>query len=280
MAHKSALAGLRNRNGTLSPVLQTIASYIQAHADTVLYLTIIELAEACAVSEASIIRLCRELGFKGFQEFKLALATDLAVRPVAMPSTGAPATTVEIADHVVLEAQQVLIDTREMLDVVALDAVIETLARARCIHVFGVGASCATARDFVYKFVRLGLAASSHDDPHMAAMAAATLTHEDVIFGISRSGTTKDVVHVIEVARERGVRTVALTHRAKSAIAFAADLVLTVPAPESPLSGGAISSKIGQLITLDVLFSALALRFEPLAGAVQRTAAAVAEKNL
>ena len=278
--HKSALTALRNRNGTLSPVLQTIASHVQANADRVLYQTIIELAESCRVSEASIIRLCRELGFKGFQEFKLALATDLAVRPVAVPSTSAPATTIEIADHVVREAQQVLIDTREMLDVAALDAVVDALATARRIHVFGVGASGATARDFVYKFVRLGLAAATHDDPHMAAMTASTLTPDDVVFGISRSGTTKDVVHVIEVAKERGARTIALTHRAKSAIAFAADLVLTVPAPESPLSGGAISSKIGQLITLDILFSALALRFETLARAVELTAASVADKNL
>ena len=271
---------MRNRNGTLSPVLQKVASHTQRHAEAVVYQTIIDLAETCAVSEASIIRLCRELGFKGFQEFKLALATDLAVRPVAVPSSGSPASTLEIADHVLREAQQVLLDTRELLDPDSLDRVVEVLATAPHIQVCGVGASGVTAQDFAYKFTRLGLPATAFTDPHMAAMAAATLRPGDVVLGISRSGTTKDIVHVVEVAGGRGATTIALTHRVRSALAASADLILSVPAPESPLSGGAISSKIGQLITLDILFSALALRHDDLTKAVELTAAAVADKNL
>ncbi|WP_446488513.1 MurR/RpiR family transcriptional regulator [Enterobacter hormaechei] len=42
-----------------------------------LYLTITELAKESKTSEASVTRLCRNLGCKGYTEFKMALALDV-----------------------------------------------------------------------------------------------------------------------------------------------------------------------------------------------------------
>ncbi len=52
----------------------------------VIYQSVTELAEGAEVSEASVIRLCRDLGFKGVQDLKLALAADVAISPETPPS--------------------------------------------------------------------------------------------------------------------------------------------------------------------------------------------------
>jgi DNA-binding MurR/RpiR family transcriptional regulator len=79
----SPLAQLRSVQSSLTPVLERIAAYALSHPHKVIYHTVTELAEASGTSEASVIRFCRDLGYAGFQDFKLALAVDLASHPVA-----------------------------------------------------------------------------------------------------------------------------------------------------------------------------------------------------
>ena len=45
----------------------------------VVYMSITELSEKISSSEATILRFCRKIGFKGFQDFKLALSRDIAL---------------------------------------------------------------------------------------------------------------------------------------------------------------------------------------------------------
>jgi DNA-binding MurR/RpiR family transcriptional regulator len=146
------------------------------------------------------------------------------------------------------------------------------------VEVYGVGASGVTANDVAYKFLRLGIPAFAYTDPHLATMAASNLEAGAVAIGISRSGSTVDTVRALDAARAGGAFTVAVTHRARSPIT-AAGAILHTSSPESPLSGGAVSSKVGQLLVLEVLFTALLLRYPGAGTAVQRTAAAVVEKS-
>lgn len=60
---------------------EKVANYILARWQEVLHLPITELAERIGVSEATIVRMCKKLGLRGFQELKIALATE-KVQPI------------------------------------------------------------------------------------------------------------------------------------------------------------------------------------------------------
>ncbi|WP_164114591.1 MurR/RpiR family transcriptional regulator, partial [Serratia marcescens] len=81
----------------------------------VVYLTITELARESGTSEASVTRLCRTLGCKGYNEFKMALALDL--RQVQSVEYGG-----DEIDNVVNESVQALQDTAKLLDRTLLEA--------------------------------------------------------------------------------------------------------------------------------------------------------------
>ena len=104
-------------------------------------------------------------------------------------------------------------------------------------------------------------------------MATATLPPETVLIALTRSGSTLDTVKVLELARARGVTTLLVTERVKSPATAVADLVLYTASSESPLTGGSIVSKMGQLLILDALFAEL---LEPLCRAHQEAVAATA----
>jgi len=273
-----ALPKLRSGLEYLPPALKRLAATILERPEEVVYQSVTELAEGARVGEASVIRLCRDLGFKGFQDFKLALAADLAVSPKAGVA-GDPDDLRALVNGAALEATKALQETSAMADAEVLEGVVTALLEAKEVLVCGAGASGVTARDFAYKFLRLGYHALAFDDPHLAAMAAATLPREAVMIGLTRSGSTIDTVRALELAHARGVKTVLFTQRAKSPATAVADFVLYTAAPESPLTGGSIPSKVGQLLLLDVLFAALLLRKEGAQEAVAATAKAVTDRN-
>ena len=273
-----ALSQLRAELEHLSPTLKRAASYLLENPRKVLYQSITEVAEACSCAESSVIRLCRELGFKGFQDFKLALSADLASAP--LEAMAQPKTTQEILTHARLNIQTILHETGLMLDIAQLERAAELITNAKQVLTVGQGASGITGQDLSYKLLRAGFLALSHSDPHLAAMAASVAPAGSVVVGISRSGTTLDTVHTLETAQLWNCKTIAITHRGRSPITRCADVSLFSSSAEGPLSGGDIASKVGQLLIIDVLFKSVLLRREAAAEAVRRTAAAVSEKNL
>ncbi len=267
-----ALSRLRAEQPHLTPALRRLAEVVLASPQEVIYQSVTELADLAEVGEASVIRLCRDLGFKGFQDFKLVLAADLARASEVHPGAGA-------LEHVTEGALRAITETSAML-AGTLGPALAALSAVRTLLIYGAGASGVSAQDYAYKFVRLGYTVSVYLDAHLAAMATATLPLESVLIALTRSGSTLDTVKVLELARTCGVTTLLVTERVKSPATVVADLVLYTASNESPLTGGSIVSKMGQLLILDALFAELLGRLPGAQDAVAATARAVTDRNL
>ena len=64
---------LESRYAALRPSEQRAADFILAHLADAGQLTLAQTAERAGVSQPTVIRLARALGFSGFREFQLAL---------------------------------------------------------------------------------------------------------------------------------------------------------------------------------------------------------------
>ncbi len=96
----------------------------------VLYLTITELARESGTSEASVTRLCRTLGCKGYNEFKMALALDIQQ---GLPERQAG----DAIDNVVDESVRALQDTAKLLDRAQLEQATLALHQAQSVQIYG-----------------------------------------------------------------------------------------------------------------------------------------------
>lgn len=275
-----ALSRVRSDGAHLSKALRRLAEVVLADPQRVVYQTVTELADQAKVGEASVIRFCRDLGFKGFQDFKLALAADLALGGVKDGDAQTPPETpAEILERVLQEAAQALQETKALFDEATFRQVVSQLLQCRRLLVYGAGASGVTAKDFAYKFLRLGYSVIHTEDAHLAAMRAATFQVGDVVIGISRSGSTIDTLKVLEIAKQVGATTIALTHRSKSPASSVADYTLTTATSESPLTGGSIPAKMGQLLLLDALYATILYHRPEAEAMVAKTAQAVTDRN-
>lgn len=262
-----------------TPAMTRIAAAIRDNPAMVLEHTISELATACQTSVASVVRFCRALGLSGYAQLRMSLASELGKEAAQF----GPGQTLgaEIAQSDTLREMAAKVASLEMLaidetvsglDYDALERVVAALDGAERILLFGIGASQFVAQDLHHKLFRVGRNAFLLADPHEAWTAALLSPKGTVALGFSHSGATADTVRYLEIARQAGALTVALTGSVDSPLAKAADECLVSRARESRLRAGAMVSRIAQLAIVDCLFLGVAReRYDQTVDALQRT---------
>ena len=275
------LLRIRSSRELFKPAETTIAEFVLANAERVMHMSVSEAARDIGVGESTIIRFCRALGYKGYQEFKLRLAQDL-VQPVEFIHRHITFqdSVADLCQKVFETNQEAVANTRQALDPAMVDMAANAIAQARRIDIYGVGYSYFSGLDAKLKLVRFGLRADAYGDPHLQVMAAVSLEPGDVAIGISHSGSTRDVVDALAPARKAGATTIAITNYSPSPITRMADVVLLTAASESPLGGEVLTSRIAQLCVIDALSVAVAVAVgESCLDLIKKTSQAVKRKR-
>lgn len=259
---------------------QKVADTVMKDPEAAVFYTITDLAEKAGVGETSVIRLSRKLGFKGYQEFKLSIVQDLSTPAEQVHGEIQEDDSLDVVVKKITAQNSLAIqNATSLLNEQQLQKAIDALLQAERIFFFGVGSSGITAMDAKYRFMRLGFNVQADSDAHIIAMNAALARKGDVIVGISTSGSTKDLVDAVRIAKETGTFIICITNHARSPITQYADIVLLATSRESPLQGGAFSSKLAQIHVLDLLSTAIALQQkESTYTALEKTAKSVLNK--
>ena len=171
-------------------------------------------------------------------------------------SLGGPET---LVCHPATSTHASLTSAQQHLDLEALHQAVDLLARARSISLCGLCASASVALDAQHKLLRFPMPVMAHTDIINQRMAATGLAAGDCLVCISYTGRTTAMVELAELARDNGARVLALT-APRSPLADACDLVLGVEGGEDTDLYTPMSSRVAQLVIIDVLATCLALR--------------------
>jgi len=259
-APAGTLIRLRGLYPSLKAALRKVADVALARPELAIYASVNEVAAAAGVSEATVMRLCRLLGFRGFQDFKIALARELVTPLQRLHEEVAEGDDVATIVHKVFQANiAALQDTLKVLNLEAMAAAAQALQEARRILLVGVGTSGPIVTDAANKFFRLGLWVQAITDAHLMMMAAALLTPQDVLVAVSHSGSTRDTVETAKTARYAGARVICITNNSLSPLTKTADLVLVTASRETRFRQEAMASRLCQTSILDSLYTLIAL---------------------
>jgi DNA-binding MurR/RpiR family transcriptional regulator len=231
-----------------------VADYVLQKAEDVIHFSVSQLAEQARVSDPTVIRFCRALGFKGFQDFKIHLARNV-IPPVRTihESMNEEEDAPELVRKVFAANQEAIQSTLGTLDFAVVGKTIEDLRRASKIIFHGLGGSAAVAMDAHHKFFRIGIPCEWYGDPHMAAMAAAMMKPGQVFVAISHSGSTHDVMESVRSAKGVGATTVGIVSYEKSPLSRLVEHTLLVGSSETGFRFEPMASRIAQLCVIDVL---------------------------
>ena len=254
----NSLTRIRSRYPTLATSEARVADWVLQHPEKVMHLSMAQIAQACGVSDTTVLRFCRNTGFQGFTDLKLSIAQDLtSPTQVIHDDIAEGDTPIMIAHKVFMSNVQALYDTLEVLDEDTLVQAIELLSNAKQILIIGVGTSEPIAKNAYNMFMRLGLNCRTQSDSYLQLMEVALLTQGDVLLAISQSGSSIDPILTLKQAKQNGVSTICITGNMQSPFTQHADVILLSVAREARAES--IASRIAQSTIIDALYVIIAL---------------------
>ena len=255
MAERSCLFEIHDRMDSMSEKERRVAEWIVASPREAVNPSIEELAEKIGVSESTLFRFVRKLGYGGYQQFRIALATETADASSRIYEAPLGSADGETAVSVVFRTAIAALElTARSLDRAALEKAADLVAASRTSLFLGLGGSGIVARDAYHKLLRAGIRCSAPEDYHLQLMAASQVGPEDAALVVSHTGANKDCLAVVDELKRSGAPVIAITTYARSPLAKMADLLLISAAPSSPYASEAFSARLAQLAIIDALY--------------------------
>ncbi|MGB9685915.1 MAG: MurR/RpiR family transcriptional regulator [Rectinema subterraneum] len=233
-----------------------IADYILGNPANAVHPSIEELSDSIGVSVSTLVRFVKKLGFKGYQQFRISLASEALA-----PEAKIYETIVDRNDDPVQiafsTAQKALELTSSMIDRSALAALASRIIEAGCVHLFGLGGSAIVAKDAVHKLIRTGIHCVNAEDYHLQLMIASQLGEKDTAIVISHTGVNKDTLRIAEIAKNAGAFLCVITTYPRSPLARMSDRLFISASSGSSMISEAFSARIAQLAMIDSLYIAI-----------------------
>lgn len=248
------LPRVRRAIDEMPEALSRIGKYVMDNPDKVARSSLAELAVLAQSGEASVVRFCKQLGYDGFRDLKIALTAELASQRSVRQRRAARGGGLEPLASKLNEAIR---ETAQHVDSDLLVSLAARLKQSRRIDVFGAGISGIVAELVAYRLMRVGLVAQAFQDATLAHEVLTTFDASCVAIGISETGITPDTVRFLSGARAAGAFTLAITARPNSPLAQHADAVLVAVSVDPPPIGGEITAVPAKILLTEALAGAV-----------------------
>jgi RpiR family carbohydrate utilization transcriptional regulator len=255
------LPHLRNTHIRRSKSAHKLAACVLSDPEALLGMSAAVLAGRIGVSEPTVGRFCKSIGFKGFPDFKLQLAAELAQqrqRHRVAQNIESEDSSSEVINKIFEATRSSLDAAQDSLDHRVVEQAALALDEANKIVLYGLGASASVAQDAEHKLLRFLTPAIAVTDAINQRMISASLSEGDCVICISYSGRTILLEESARLARARGATIIGIT-RPGSPVAAQCDMVLGVESGEDTELYTPMTSRLAQLVVIDVLFTRLAL---------------------
>ena len=247
---------LRHIKNTLPDLRKSekiVGEFILADPKSIITMKTAEASSAMGISEPTLIRFCKALGFTGYQELKINLSQQLAADDYfVMYEIDQNDTIHELCEKVFDTTISEILNVRSQIDQNVLSDAIEMLANAGRVEFYAFGGSAPVAMDGQHKFFRLKIPSSYISDPHIQFMSANSLGKDDVVVVISQSGTTSALIDSVKIVRKSGVKVIGIMP-GNTPLASICDYPLVINIGDNNRISKPHTSRIAYTAVIDVL---------------------------
>lgn len=256
------IGSVQARSGDLAASEAKVVALLLADPLFVGASTAAQVAARAGVSAPSVVRAARAIGFGGFTELKIEIArargtTRFFAPPEALARDATSAAVLEAAIRAGADALSALGGAVELA---AFDKAVATLLSARQMIAFGAGPSSTVAADIVFRLRAVGVTTIGIPDHLSAMIAMRLLGPDDVVIAVSSTGRTPTTLAIADAASSAGASLIAITNQYGTPLATLADVALVVGGAPLPAQMAAAGSRLAQLVVVDALVAAIALR--------------------
>jgi len=243
----------------LTPEAQKAARYVLENPTEVGVSTVREIAEAAKVKPNTVVRMARQVGFEGYEDFRAPFREAIRQGAVSFPdrarwlqdirkSGDLGGLYADMAEAAIRNVEE----TFAGIDADAMKTAAEAIWSSRQVFTLGVGVNNANARNFTY------LASTGMTDFHAIPRPGSTAVDDlawadgrDVLIAMTCRPYRSEVVDAVRIAREQGLTVVALSDSPASPIIRAAQHGFVVAADTPQF----FPSSVATIAVLETLLS-------------------------
>jgi len=224
MLDKPVLEVIKDNYGKIFSAEKKVADFVLEHPQEAVDANVSELAKASGVSDATVVRMCHHLGYKGYYQFRLMLAKDVG------RDEGEEIEELQNTPNPVMKIFQKYVNAltaiAECIDEEDMRSCVNLIKECKQAHVLAVGNTMPLALYMGFRLGRLGVKCTYGISPEYFLNHVNLADKDDIIIAISQSGSSRQIIQGMELAREKGLKIMAITGYRQSPVSELADYVL------------------------------------------------------
>lgn len=229
-----------------------VADFVLQNPQKTVDSNVSELAKQSGVSDATVIRMCHHIGYTGYYQFRITLARDLGKKQyegsVIPKSTGA----IEALFH---EYAENMVAIGRRMDAETMWNCVNLLKKCNVAHIIAIGNTCSISQYMGFRLGRLGIRSTYGASAEFFMNHVNLADSGDIVVAISKSGTSKPVVLGMELAKDKGLRMIAVTDHVQSPVSELADYVLLSSGKEEAFNYYKDYAQTNLIATVDALLN-------------------------
>lgn len=249
----SVIEKIRKNYESLFLAEKKIADYILGHGDEVVTLNVSELAKRGGSSEATVVRMCKHVGYQGYYQMRLLLARDLERRNTSYDENEILDTPRKIFEF--SAARIAALSSNISLDL--LLNVTKLIRQSRRVYVVGAGNTSPVASDLGFRLERYGIPCSYDAIPEHFLNHVSLGKSDDMIIAISRSGASRSVIQALQLAKKNGMHSVVISAEKNSQLAEEADYVIHIADEKDKMLGMELDCHLLEMAVSDAILYVL-----------------------
>ncbi len=220
---KEVLEVIRENHEKFFSAEKKVADFVLQNPQMAVDSNVSQLAKHSGVSDATVVRMCHHIGYKGYYQFRITLARDLGKIQYGSVSAVKSKDSVE---KVFQEYAEAMLDIGRTIDSEVMWNCVNLLKTCKQAHIMAVGNTSPLAQYMGFRLGRLGVRCTYNIAPEYFLNHVNLAEEGDILIAISQSGNSKQVVQGLELGKEKGLKSIAITAFAQSPVSDLADHVL------------------------------------------------------
>lgn len=228
-----------------------VADFVMANPQEAVNSNVSELAKLSDVSDATVVRMCHHIGYTGYYQFRIALARDLGKQESKKTSARNKGAVHQVFE----EYAETMMAVGKRIDEDTVWKCVELLKKSDTVHIIAVGNTSNLSQYMGFRLERMGIRSTYDSMPEYYINHINLCKEEDALVVISKSGSSKSVIRGMELAKERGIKIIAITASTQSPISELADYVLVSSGKQEPFSIKKSYAYMNEFAVIEALLS-------------------------
>ena len=222
-----------------------VLRFLDNNREEIQDLSIQKLASQRFVSTATIMRLCKKIGFSGYSELKYYLKEESRKQQIDIE-------TLTFSD-LVHKNKETIVETSKLIKEEEVNKIVDAMLKAKNIHFFGKGLNNVVLTYVSKMLMTSGVPNFIYDDTHIAYLAAETMDTDDILFVASLTGNTHQVTRTAQIAKSRSACVVTITDSTVNELSKLGDYPLYFFSDKNLMRPADISSRLPILFILNII---------------------------